>query len=183
MHGSWFFMLPLSLHTKRQVRSSTPYIQYHGAKMVTRLTSAIPPYYILAIPHYYILPPKLTPYKNRTGTRYLLYTAWMRDGTRRHIIVIGRCCSRSHHDGHARLFLLQGLPLKAPSAEGNICLLATGLSSSLWLPQRCLQKAFQLQEGCKATVSVQRSLKALIMWEYTYSLLKQRFQATCYLLK
>lgn len=62
---------------------------------------------------------------------------------------IGRCYSRSHHDGHARLFLLQGLPLKAPSTEGTIYCLGAEWSLLQLLPQRCHQKASQLREDCK----------------------------------
>jgi hypothetical protein len=76
---------------------------------------------------------------------------------------IGRCYSRSRHDEHARLFLLQGLPLTAPLTEGIICHLAAKWSLLQLLPQRRHQRASQLQEDCKFKQVHKHLSKAWIM--------------------
>jgi hypothetical protein len=128
---------------KRQVRSWT-YFSNMTQNWSPTYTS-IPPYYphvhrstgyttllsprTSAIPPYYILPPKLTPYENRQTAQALgafSIPHECKDEMMLGVSAIGRCCSQSHRDEHAKLFPLQGSPLTAPSAEGSICLLAAG---------------------------------------------------------
>lgn len=69
----------------------------------------------------------------------------------------------SHHDDHARLFLLHGSPLIAPSAVGSICLLAAP-------PQDGGVPHYNLLEDASESLSIVGWLQSnrVILWHKSF---------------
>jgi hypothetical protein len=169
MHGSCFYTTK-SLHIKRQGQElntlhSAPWCKnYHHPYIGNTALLYLWQYHIIISRRQNWLPTKRAQALGPFSMLHKLKTRWGDVES-----AIGRCCSRNHHGEHARLFLPQGLPLKAPSAGGSICVLAAGWSLSLWPPQRCPQKAFQLQEGCKSNhvsrITLLKHIYVRIHWQ------------------